>query len=213
METRDSLPERGRTLGVGRVVPSEVGEAALATMPSVALFTCSTCPAAKIVVATASDARLAIVLDDALMIEKSEEVAVVAAADSDTGQKLHTCLFSSQYRSKSNRRKPAARRFDKHALEVSSSNLKLAKQAAERDTPGLVTKLMGTCIPRSLCDCVLELVSQTRHLLSEPGFSRMEELPERLLWQEEQRRPLPLDYSLRTLQEMARSRVEQSASL
>jgi hypothetical protein len=56
-----------------------------------------------------------------------------------TGQKLHTCLHWSQYKSISNLRKPTASRFERQSAELSSSYLRRGKQAAEKETPGVVT--------------------------------------------------------------------------
>jgi len=74
----------------------------------------------------------------------TEEAAGIAA-----GQKLQTCLPSSQYKSTSNLWNPTASRFERHNAASSLSYLNLEKQAAERDTPGTVTKLIGTVTPRS----------------------------------------------------------------
>jgi hypothetical protein len=67
----------------------------------------------------------------------------------ETGQKLHNCLPSSQYKSNSNRRKPTAIRFDKQFPKFASSYCRCPKHALERVTPGAVTKLIGTLRLRS----------------------------------------------------------------
>ena len=57
----------------------------------------------------------------------------------DAGQKLQTCLASSQYKSISNLWKPTASKFERHRAASSLSYLRFEKQAADRDTPGAVT--------------------------------------------------------------------------
>jgi len=58
----------------------------------------------------------------------------------------------SQYKSISSLRKPIASKFDKQSPELSSSYLRNGKQAAVKETPGLVTKLTGTLNESSRCD-------------------------------------------------------------
>jgi len=70
----------------------------------------------------------------------------------ETGQNDHSPRPPSQKMSMSNLLKPTARRLDKQSPEASSSNLRCEKQAAVKDTPGAVRKLMGTFRPRSLSD-------------------------------------------------------------
>jgi hypothetical protein len=96
----------------------------------------------------------AIVLEDRLevVVGVAEETTGETEAGIATGQKLHTCRVSSQYRSTSNLRKPLANRFERQSAELSSSYRRKGKQAAVRDAPGAVTKLIGTFNPRSLCD-------------------------------------------------------------
>jgi len=60
-----------------------------------------------------------------------------------TGQRLQTCKTSSQYKSTSNLRKPTASKFERHKVASSSSNFSLEKQADDRETPGVVTKLLA----------------------------------------------------------------------
>jgi hypothetical protein len=47
--------------------------------------------------------------------------------------------LTSQYKSISNRLKPTARRLLKQSPELSSSNFRVWKHAAEKETPGTVT--------------------------------------------------------------------------
>jgi hypothetical protein len=79
-----------------------------------------------------------------------------------TGQKDHTLLPSSQYKSISNLRKPTASKFDKQSPESSSSYLRCGKQAAVNETPGPVTKLIGILKPSSLKDLETS-ISTGRH--------------------------------------------------
>lgn len=65
-------------------------------------------------------------------------------------QNVHSRRTESQYRSSSNLRNPTARRFERHTAALSSSYIPLAKQAADKETPGVVTKLIGTLRERSL---------------------------------------------------------------
>lgn len=80
------------------------------------------------------------------VVELEEKLRVVVEAPptfgiefgTSTGQKDQTRLPWSQYKSISNRRKPEARRFEKQSAESSSSYRRVGKQAAVKDTPGVV---------------------------------------------------------------------------
>ena len=88
--------------------------------------------------------KLRVVVDDGAALEIEAGMA--------TGQKDHVLLPSSQYKSISNLRKPTASRLDKQSPEESSSYFSRGKQAAVKETPGLVTKLIGILNPNSLND-------------------------------------------------------------
>ena len=83
------------------------------------------------------------------MIVEDGSTLLRIALGIETGQKLQTFLPWSQYRSISNLRKPRASRLERQSPELSSSYRRLGKQAAEKETPGVVTKLIGTLSPRS----------------------------------------------------------------
>jgi hypothetical protein len=73
----------------------------------------------------------------------------------ETGQKLHIWRPSSQYKSSTSLWKPAARRFEMQLTASPSSYLWWLKQAADRDTPGWVTKLIGMGSEISRWDCMV----------------------------------------------------------
>ena len=95
------------------------------------------------------------------LLSREEEVGVddILSPGKDAGtaigHKLHNCRSSFQNTSSSNRRKPTASKLERHKAASSSSNLRLEKQAAEIDTPGTVTKLIGMVTLRSRCDYAL----------------------------------------------------------
>lgn len=67
-----------------------------------------------------------------------------------TGQNDHTMRVASQYISRTSLRNPTARRLERQSPNSSSAYRRWLKHAADRETPGAVTKLMGTCAPMSL---------------------------------------------------------------
>ena len=86
--------------------------------------------------------ELDIVTEDDV-IETSVLLAEAAVFSTDvgswTGQKLHTRRAWSQYKSRTNRRKPVASKVLMQRAMASSSKTLWAKQAFETDTPGYVT--------------------------------------------------------------------------
>ncbi|KAE8443828.1 hypothetical protein EG329_001335 [Mollisiaceae sp. DMI_Dod_QoI] len=156
IDTTGSLGVLGRIEIDGKVVPredaevldsSEVGVAVeLVVMPDVA---CRALTLAVFDVVNDDDGKARVVgsaaeVKAARVLEEKAEVAVEDGTASgtevgiSTGQKDQTFLPSFQYKSISNRRKPEASRFEKQSAELSSSNRRVGKHAALKDTPGLV---------------------------------------------------------------------------
>lgn len=69
-----------------------------------------------------------------------------------TGQRVHDLLTIFQYKSTSQRPKPAASRLLIHFAAALTSYRLFIKQAVVKDTPGRVTKLMGMFAVTSRCD-------------------------------------------------------------
>lgn len=87
--------------------------------------------AARVKPETMLDGKLSVIVEEGIVF--GIEVGIA------TGQKLHSRLLWSQYKSISNLRNPTASKFDKQSPELSSSYLRCGKQAAEKETPGMVT--------------------------------------------------------------------------
>lgn len=77
------------------------------------------------------------------VVEEPSGPPVKPTGGTSAGQRLHSCLDASQYRSTTHFPKPAASRLDIHRAAAFSSKRLSAKHAAVRETPGLVTKLTG----------------------------------------------------------------------
>ncbi len=96
-----------------------------------------------------ADVEFVVVEEEKLRVIVEDDGTLVITLGIAIGQKLQTFLPSSQYKSISNLRKPTARRLERQFPDSSSSYRRLGKQIDEKETPGVVTKLMGTLIPRS----------------------------------------------------------------
>lgn len=70
-----------------------------------------------------------------------------------TGQKVHCWRSADQYRSTISRRYPTVNRFEMHSVAALSSYTRFPKHAAESDTDGCVTKLIGIWADTSLSLC------------------------------------------------------------
>lgn len=77
------------------------------------------------------------------VVEVTSETNTSALAGMVTGQKDHDRRSTDQYRSRTSRRKPTARRLEIHSAASFRAYRPLPKQAEDNDTAGLVTKLMG----------------------------------------------------------------------
>lgn len=96
---------------------------------------------------------IVVVNEASVVVDVYVETVTSALTGMLMGQKIHVLRVTDQYRSRTSRRYPTARRFEMHLAASSRSYKPAPKQAEESDTAGWVTKLIGIwpATSRSLC--------------------------------------------------------------